>query len=261
VETKVLTITKTSYDGARPRDCPALKLQGNWLNSIGFSYGKLAIAEYGQDSIILRLQDSGDYRLLVKSSLKSSSGLFQVRRETNNKLEFPRLDIWGSRLERMGFTFDSVVMVRYEYGLIKLSLVDTGQLETYQGEMTMPSKVLKVNYVPGKYGPRPCIKISGNWLNEIGFTCGKVIAVKYSLGKIILRLLEETPPEFVTGVWKDGSRLIRVRRVVYKGLYYSYFCFSGVGLVRSGFTVGKTFAVLYEYGLIKLLVIEPERFQ
>ncbi len=259
METKVLTISnaKTYHDGARPRDCPGIKLQGNWLNSIGFSYGKSAAAEYGENAITLRLQDSGAYRDLVKTALNTSSGLFHVRRETNNKVDFPRLDIWGTRLEQMGFTFDSVVMARYEYGLIKLSLVDTSQLETYQGAMSMPSKILTVNYGKGKYGPRPCIKISGNWLDEIGFTCGKVIAVEYSPGKIILRLLKRTPRGFTKGGLKGGSRLFQVRRVRNKTqYYYSYINFSGNWLARSGFTVGKSFAVLYEYGLIKLLLIQ-----
>jgi hypothetical protein len=108
---------------------PVIKLGGNWLDEIGFSAGKLVTAEYTSGRILLRLQDSDNYKDLVKSALKASSGLFQVRLETNNKKQFSQIDIKGFWLETFGFTIGSVIAVRYQFGFIKIYLIDLSKLE------------------------------------------------------------------------------------------------------------------------------------
>jgi hypothetical protein len=126
METRVLTVTSAKSANRRR---PVVRLQGDWLDKIGFSYGKLVTAEYEQGKIHLRLQDSEDYKDLVKSALKASSGLFQVRRETCNKKAFSQIDMKGFWLENIGFTIGSVFAVWYEYGFIKILLIDLEKLE------------------------------------------------------------------------------------------------------------------------------------
>ena len=124
METKVMVVTS----GGTKR-LPVIKLTGNWLDEIGFEYGKLVTAEYGQGKILLQLQDSDNYKDLVKGALKASSGLFQVRRNFQHKKLFSHIDISGFWLEPLGFTVGSVIAVRYEYGLIKILLIDLDKLE------------------------------------------------------------------------------------------------------------------------------------
>ena len=128
METRVLTVTHAKTKSVNRRR-PVIKLGGNWLDEIGFSAGKLVTAEYERGRILLRLQDSDNYKDLVKSALKASSGLFQVRLETNNKKQFPQIDLKGVWLENIGFTIGSVIAVRYEYGFIKILLIDLSKLE------------------------------------------------------------------------------------------------------------------------------------
>ncbi|MCL6592143.1 MAG: type I toxin-antitoxin system SymE family toxin [Firmicutes bacterium] len=117
METRVLTVTRAK-SGRRRR--PAIKLQGDWLEEIGFTAGELVAAKYEKGRIILQLQDFAQYRDLGKGELKPSSGLFQVRREK----QYSQIDIKGFWLERFGFTIGGVIAARYEYGLIKLLLID-----------------------------------------------------------------------------------------------------------------------------------------
>lgn len=128
METRVLTVTHAKAKGVNRRR-PVIRLQGDWLDEIGFKWGKLVTAEYETGKILLRLQDSDNYKNLVKSALKASFGLFQVRRETNNKREFSQIDMKGFWLENIGFTIGSVFAARYEYGFIKILLIDLEKLD------------------------------------------------------------------------------------------------------------------------------------
>lgn len=127
METRIMVVTSAKAKNMIRRR-PVIRFQGNWLDEIGFSSGKLATAEYEQGRIILRLQDSDNYKDLVRSALKASSGLFQVRLETNNKKQFSQIDIKGFWLETIGFTIGSVIAVRYEFGFIKIFLINLEKL-------------------------------------------------------------------------------------------------------------------------------------
>ena len=126
METRVLVVTSAK---AAHRRRPVVRLQGNWLAEIGFVYGKLVTAEYTPGKIVIRLQDSGNYKDLVKGALKSSSGLAQVNWKNNNKRKYPRIEFNGFWLEKIGFTIGNVFAVRYEFGLMKLLLIDLDKLE------------------------------------------------------------------------------------------------------------------------------------
>jgi hypothetical protein len=119
METRVLTVTHAKAKHGRR---PVIKLQGDWLEEIGFTAGELVAVKYEKGRIILQLQDFAQYRDLGKGQLKPSSGLFQVK--TAGISEAPLIDIKGFWLERFGFTIGSIFAARYEYGLIKLLVID-----------------------------------------------------------------------------------------------------------------------------------------
>ncbi|MCL6592169.1 MAG: hypothetical protein K6U80_19760, partial [Firmicutes bacterium] len=261
METKVLAVSdaKEYYTGAtakKPKRCPVVRLQGDWLSGIGFTCGKLAAAEYGPGRIILRLRDSGSYKDLVKGALKTNSGLFQVQRETNNKLEFPRIDIRGFRLKQIGFTIGSVMIARYEYGLIKLLLVDLDLLEERQESLSMETKSLVVtrakSSVVNKY--RPKIVLTGGWLTKIGFTAGKLVAAEYGQGQIIMRLQDSEPRQDLgKGALRASSGLFQVKTTGKSK--FPFIDIKGFWLEQFGFTIGKAFTVCYEFGFLRLSVI------
>ncbi|MCL6592170.1 MAG: hypothetical protein K6U80_19765 [Firmicutes bacterium] len=121
METRVLTVTHAKAAHGRR---PVIKLHGDWLDEIGFTAGELVAAKYEKGRIILQLQDFAQYRDLRKGELKPSSGLFQVRRQPKGKKQCSQIGLTGFWLERFGFTIGSVFVARYEYGLIKLLVID-----------------------------------------------------------------------------------------------------------------------------------------
>ena len=125
METKVMVVSW----GGSSKKLPAIKLSGNWLDKIGFEYGKLVTAEYEKGKIILRLEDSQNYPDLVKTALKTGSGLFQISQHFQHYKYFTLLQISGFWMEPLGFTIGSVVAVRYKFGLIKVLLIDLEKLE------------------------------------------------------------------------------------------------------------------------------------
>ena len=259
METKVLAVSdvKAYYTGAtvkKPKRCPVVRLQGDWLNGIGFTCGKLTAVEYGQGRIILKLKDPDNYKDLVKGALKTNSGLFQVQRETDNKKQFPQIDI---RLQQIGFIVGSVVIARYEYGLIKLLLVDLDKLEEYQEKADMETKSLVVtrakSSVVNKY--RPKIALNGGWLAKIGFTAGKLVAAEYGQGQITIRLQDSEPRQDLgKGAFKASSGLFQVKTAGKSK--FPFIDIKGFWLEQFGFTIGKAFTVCYEFGLLRLSLID-----
>ncbi|MGE5604196.1 MAG: hypothetical protein ACM3YE_00710 [Bacteroidota bacterium] len=260
METKVLTVNniKAYYDGARVKTkrCPTIRLEGDWLHEIGFTYGRSAIAKYGQGRIILRLQDPGHYQELVKEALETNSGLFHVQRGQNNNVAFPRLDIREFRLQQFGFTAGSVVVAYLEYGLITLLLVDLAQLEIGQGKAEMPVKRLVVtrSKVTHSKHRRPMITLQGEWLAQIGFTPGKLVAAEYTAGQMIFRLQDFDLPTSETGNLKPSQGLFKVWRSVVREMEIPRIHIKGLWLANLGFKIGQSFTVRYDYGLIKLSV-------
>jgi hypothetical protein len=259
METRVLTVSdpKAYYPRAtaRPKRCPVVRLQGDWLRGIGFTYGKLVIAEYTSGRIILRLQDSGNYKDLVKGAFKADSSLFQVRRTTNNKLEFPQIDIRGFRLAQSGFILGSVVIASYEYGLIKLLLVNLDRLEESQESLSMETRSFVVTHAKSSTANRrrPAIKLQGAWLARIGFTAGELVAAEYGQGQIIMRLQDSGKKDSGKGALKASLGLFLVQAAGKSEL--PLIDIKGFWLEQFGFTIGKAFTACYEYGLLRLSII------
>jgi hypothetical protein len=126
METKVMIVTNAKK-GANRR-IPRMRLSGDWLNEVGFESGKLATAKYDHGSISLRLEDSDNYRNLVRGAFKDGSGLFQVLGRMRNQKMVPHINITGARLETLGFTIGSSIAVWYEYGFIQIRLIDLDKL-------------------------------------------------------------------------------------------------------------------------------------
>ncbi|MCL6592089.1 MAG: hypothetical protein K6U80_19345 [Firmicutes bacterium] len=122
METKVIAVTNVKK-GANRR-VPRITLSGCWLNEIGFVSGKLAVAKYDHGIISLRLEESENYRNLVRGAFKDGSGLFQIYGRTRNQKTISQIQIYGIRLETLGFAIGRFTLVQYEYGFIQIKLID-----------------------------------------------------------------------------------------------------------------------------------------
>lgn len=127
METKVMVVgSEKSHLKRRPR----IRLAGFWLDEIGFKYNSLVTVEYEDGRIVMKVQGSGmdTYGELVKKVISTKAGLLQVRLEWHNKKKTPHLEVKGFWLEQFGFKIGSVIVLRFEYGVITIRLVDLDKL-------------------------------------------------------------------------------------------------------------------------------------
>lgn len=130
METQVMLVGSAKTDNLQRR-IPRIRLGGFWLGGIGFEPEMIATAEYEKGSIILKLQGSGidTYKSLAAQARINQTLLLYVRQEFHNKKHTPYIEIRGAWLEKLGFTVKSVILVRTEYGLIRIKLIDPDKLD------------------------------------------------------------------------------------------------------------------------------------
>ena len=116
---------KDKHTGGR---IPKVRISGEWMAEAGFTPLALVTAESKPGSITLALRDQEieKYSELVKYTRANKLKLLQVRQEARGPV--PYIEMAGSCVEKAGFATDDVLMVHYEYGLIKLQKLDFEQL-------------------------------------------------------------------------------------------------------------------------------------
>lgn len=131
METRVMVVGSVKAENGLKKNKPRIRLTGPWLAEMGFQTDCLATAEYQFRQITIRLQGSGleAYSKVVKKALSSREGLLQVRQERLRDKRHPHLQLAGFWLEDLGFKIGSLLVIRYEYGLINLQLLDLDELK------------------------------------------------------------------------------------------------------------------------------------
>lgn len=128
MDIKVMVVGSAKSDSNRRR--PRIRLAGFWLENIGFEVDTLVTADYDNGSIVLKSQGTGidTYTRLVRQVRKKHSSLLQVTLESHNRKQTPHLEVKGFWLEKLSFTIGSVIVIRFEYGLIHIKLLDLEKL-------------------------------------------------------------------------------------------------------------------------------------
>lgn len=238
----------------RPK--PRMRLSGLWLNEIGFTDNSLATAEYEAGKMTIKLKGSGldTYSQVVRGVIAAKAGLLQVKPAPFNKIHTPHLEIKGYWLEGWGFAIGSVFVVKAEYGLINISLME---LEPAQ---VMTSKIMVVGREIPRQPSSPRLRLTGYWLDAAGFTYDRLAAVEYQPGRITINLqdlrIDCSRPGLVIAA-KAG--LLRVKPTYCNKNVTSHIEIKGAWLEDFGFKVGSTFVVKAGYGLINIYLIDLEQ--
>ena len=107
------------------------------------------------------------------------------------------------------------------------------------------------------HSKRAIIKISGLWLNEIGFESGNLIEVFTSSGKLVLKVCNEDGKS----VLGKGSTFIQIRKLNTGGKVVPVFTVEGKWIENAGFAMGKIVLVQYEFGGMTIKVINEEALE
>ena len=132
MHSKILTVTSAKVNGSKKR--AIIKFSGLWLNEIGFSSNNLVEVISEPEKIVFKVCGEGieAYEKTLKAMLRKKSGLLQIQKSRSNKINVPAFDVKGRWIEALGFTIGSVVLLRYEFGIITSRLIDIDKLENLQ---------------------------------------------------------------------------------------------------------------------------------
>lgn len=115
---------------------PIISISGDWLHDIGFTIDSLITIEYKENMLELLAHPKGmdTYTNIYKDVFENKKRLIQVgtdRRALHGlgkQAIRPTFDLSGRWLESFGFVIDSIVILRYQMGLIHLKVLDTANI-------------------------------------------------------------------------------------------------------------------------------------
>ena len=104
---------------------PRIRLSGFWLNEVGFEFNTVVSVNYEDGNLVLQRHESGKeaYFHLADLGLRRRSFMLRVSRDNMNN-QRPQLILKGYWLDEFDFNIGAVAVVRYEYGIIKMKVLD-----------------------------------------------------------------------------------------------------------------------------------------
>ncbi len=107
---------------------------------------------------------------------------------------------------------------------------------------------------------RPRIRISGFWLNEIGFEIGSIVTSHYENGRITLKLegkgLDTYNRVVKTLIDSNDSDLLQVRKDYVNNKPTPNIQMNGYWLDNYGFHIGSVIIVIFNYGFLDIRAID-----
>jgi len=213
----------------RETSSPRLNFQAGWLGDMGFVAGVLVqfIPEQNGLAFVLCDENIHKYSQLDKSTKDKGGMLMQVYGYRDGL----QLCVSNSLLAGIGLVYGDNLIVRYEYGLIRMR--------------KLPKNTVKLvtQHVVGK------------WLGELGFIPDAVLSVA-SAPCLITCTLHENGVENTTQLVKyaraNKLALLQVQKKWYKSSVILWFDIPPKHLEKAGFATDETLLATYEHGLIKL---------
>lgn len=180
-------LTKVSRLAVSPPK-PSINFFAGWLTHMGFV----------PDSLFQLIPEPNGLSLTLCENIPKYSELARVTRENGGELlhvnlykhkKEPNIHFSGAVLGRIGFSYDDILLVRYEYGFIRM------------------------RKLPQKNSRIVTARLFGQWLEEWGFVPESVITVDSADGLITCRLQEngrERTHELVKYARKNKLNLLQV---------------------------------------------------
>jgi len=109
---------------------PRIQIISRSLEDIGFFEDVLAVAEYVNECIVIKINDEDieSYSELVKQVRENDSKLIQVGSVFEKEKLVPTISIIGNWLSKHGFAPCDKIIVNYEYGVIRIKKLDCSKI-------------------------------------------------------------------------------------------------------------------------------------
>jgi len=213
----------------REKSNPRLNFQAGWLADMGFVAGALVqfIPEPGGLAFVLCDENIPKYSQLYKSTKEQGGMLIQAYSYRDGL----QLCVSNSLLANIGLVYGDNLIVRYEYGLIRMRKLAKSAVKLVTAH------------------------VIGTWLAESGFVHDSVLSVASTHGLITCTLHEDglqKAVELVKYARANKLTLLQVQKRWYKSSVILWFDIPASCLEKAGFALDETLLATYEHGIIKL---------
>jgi len=243
---QVLTVQK---NGLSANIRPRIQFHGDWLTEMGFLPGALVQELPLPGEAVFNLYDENvHYRSLFNATKEMGGTLIHVYNINIQTWNGPGFVTTGNHIYKSGFKLGDELIAQCEYGRIRVRKVESG--------VRIIPVARNVKEYTGEHAPS--VLLTGGWLEQLGFTPGRLAAVAPAPGCITItaRNNPDGYREDVKFARRHKMNLIQV--AVHKG--FPRIRVKGPCASRAGFALGDFFAASCEYGLIKLQKFDPLRF-
>ena len=228
----VATITRIN----KRTNSPRLNFYAEWMGAMGFVSGALMqfMPEQGGMTFTLCNENIHSYSELDHRTKEKGGVLMQVHLYRDG-LNFC---VSGFQLNDIGIAWGDRLLVRYEYGLVRMRKLPPG-------EATLTTS-----------------RVAGKWLAKSGFVPGAVLTVGATPGLITCELQPngvERTAQLVKYARANKLQLVQVRKQThklrkppYKHGAIQWFDIPYTCLEKAGFVTGEPLIATYKYGTIML---------
>lgn len=252
MNTLLLTVSKTGGALIRPKIC----VIGTWLAEMGFEPDSLVMAIPKQDGMTFTLCDENikKYSDLVKSTKEQKGKLMQIILMSHKGKKSPTLITTGNYIRSGGLEIGDNIVVRYEYGIIKIKKLDFVRLGLTEHSHTKIAVVGKSKRKQA-HNHVPTIRLTGDWLAKIGFEKDGLVTAFSEPNTIIFQSQDDGIGKYSTLVKyarENKMRLIQVSQISNRIKQVPSIFLTGSCLEHADFQINDVFVAEYEQGLIKL---------
>lgn len=282
MNTLFLTVTKTGGAVKRPKIC----LMGKWLPEMGFVTDSLVMAIPEENGITFTLcnENIKKYSDLVKHTKEKNGKLISILWMAHKGSHYPTLHTTGNYICSSGLEIGDSVAVRYEYGVIQLKKIDQahrndsnntdaptvrGRRKLVQNQLGLTEDSSIKIAVVGKsrrnhaYLYVPTIRLTGEWMKEIGFVKDGLMTISSEPDSILFQLQNEDIRQYsalVKYAREHHMQLAQVGEINSRKKKVPHICLTGSPLECAGFHFEDVFTISYKQGFIRLTKVNLKQF-
>ena len=244
---QVLTVHRSGLaENSRPR----IQMCGDWLTEMGFNNGVLIQSLPEPDGLVFNLCDKNiNYSDLYNKTKEEGGALNRAYISNQRTLKGLTFVTTGQHIYKSGLKFGDSLLAKCEPGCIRVRKIN-GNIRLINVARTKR---------PYTNEPAPMVFLLGEWLNEIGFEPDTLLTVASDPGCITFTAHNKAVvySEIVKFARKNKMQLMQVSK---KDGSSPLITLSGNRITNAGFSLGDIFAAEYEYGVIRLQKLDPQRF-
>ena len=223
----IASVTRAS----RRKNNPRLQFYAEWLREMGFVPDALVqfLPEPGGMSLTLCNENIPKYSELLCRTVERGGTLIHVNLHRHR--EDPQLFLSGVHLKRAGLGYGDNLIIRYEYGSIRMRKLPGGAVKIVNSHLV------------------------GKWLADSGFLPDEALTVASTPGLITCKLQENgrgRTAELVRFARENKLKLLQVQKTKLKNEFGQYLDIPSSCLEKAGFSPEETLLAVYGQGVIKL---------